>query len=76
MQDFFLLDSCSIKDSRTTQSSLESGVTLLTSSDVSDPSTQGCDGGPAVSACASFIKASHDTSWSTSTMTDGWHGCL
>ena len=57
----------------TSQSSLT--VPLLTSGDVSDPSTQGYDGGPAVSACASFTRASQTASWSTSTMTDEWHGC-
>ena len=32
-------------------------------------------GGLAVSACASFTRASQTASWSTSTMTDEWHGC-
>ena len=46
MQEFFLLDTCSSKDSRSAHVSLESDVTLLTSGDASDPSTPGYDGKP------------------------------
>ena len=42
----FLLGFCSSKDCRSTRMSLESVVTLLTSGEVSDPSTLGYGGGP------------------------------
>ena len=46
MQDFFLLDICSSKDSRSARVSLASAVNLLTSGEASDPSTLGYDGKP------------------------------
>ena len=46
MQDFFLLDLCSSKDSRSARVSLDPAVNLLTSGEASDPSTLGYDGKP------------------------------
>ena len=56
----FLLDSCSNKDSRITQSSLEPDAALLTSGEASDPSTLGYDGMP------SWMNADAGISCSTS----------
>ena len=79
----FLLDICSSQDSRSTQTTLKSDVTLLTSGEASDPSMLGYDGGsknhPSQSitehfdTCAphwrtSFKRVTQNAMWSTFTM--------